>query len=140
MHFLIFQYPQYVGILVSRIPDISVRKSGHFQIVTINLVILGLKGYKNDNLWQSSTQKDYKWVENMYKFFLILILLKSLQNAWFGHFFGWRLGYWTKIIFLQLCTGPFRINVIFNTSIKSYQKFFYRLILVTWYSVDKCSL
>ena len=34
---------QKCGILVSRIPDISWRKSGHFQIVADNLCILGIK-------------------------------------------------------------------------------------------------
>ena len=31
------------GILVFRIPDISGRKSGHFQIVSANLSIFGIK-------------------------------------------------------------------------------------------------
>ena len=31
------------GILVSRIPDISGRKSGHFHIVAANLSIFGIK-------------------------------------------------------------------------------------------------
>ena len=36
-----FSELQKVGILVSRIPDISGRKSGHFQIVAANLSIFG---------------------------------------------------------------------------------------------------
>ena len=41
-------YPklQLVGILLSRIPDISGRKSGHFGIVAFNLSIFGLKSIK----------------------------------------------------------------------------------------------
>ena len=45
---IIFVLPpelQKVGILVSRIPDISGRKSGHFQIVAANLSIFGKKDY-----------------------------------------------------------------------------------------------
>ena len=42
---------QKAGILVSRIPNISWRESEHFQIVGKILIILGLKGYKNYNLW-----------------------------------------------------------------------------------------
>ena len=38
------------SILVSRIPNISGRKSGHFRIVAINLTTLDQKGYKNYNL------------------------------------------------------------------------------------------
>ena len=34
---------QLVGILVSRIPDISGRKSGNFEIVATNLRIFGLR-------------------------------------------------------------------------------------------------
>ena len=34
---------QKCGILVSRIPDISWRKSGHFQIVAANFTIFGIK-------------------------------------------------------------------------------------------------
>ena len=36
-----------VGILVSRIPDISGRKSGHFQIVAVNLTIFDIKRLQN---------------------------------------------------------------------------------------------
>ena len=35
------------GILISRIPDISGRKSGHFEIVTANLIIFGIKRLQN---------------------------------------------------------------------------------------------
>jgi len=34
---------QNVGILVSRIPDISAKKSGHFPIVATNLSIFDIK-------------------------------------------------------------------------------------------------
>ena len=34
------------SILVSRIPDIAGRKSGHFQIVAANLSIFGIKKHK----------------------------------------------------------------------------------------------
>ena len=44
------KFLQLVSILVSRIPDISLRKSGHFQIVARIFVILCLK----------RIQKDYK--------------------------------------------------------------------------------
>ena len=41
---------QKVGILVSRILDISGRKSGHFHIVAANLSILGIKKYNIVNI------------------------------------------------------------------------------------------
>ena len=41
--------------LGSRIPDISERKSGHFQKVALILNILGLKRIQNDYLGHSST-------------------------------------------------------------------------------------
>ena len=47
------------GILVSRIPDISGRKSGHFQIVDINLTYLALKGYNTVYLRHNSTWNEY---------------------------------------------------------------------------------
>ena len=34
---------QKCGILVSRIPDISGEKSGHFHIIDANLIIFGIK-------------------------------------------------------------------------------------------------
>ena len=37
---------QKVGILISRIPDISGRLSGHIQIVAANLTIFGMKCFK----------------------------------------------------------------------------------------------
>ena len=36
---------------------------------------------------------------------------------------------------MRVSTGSFKINVIFNTPIKSCQTFFYRLFLVKWYSL-----
>ena len=38
-----------VGILVSKIPDISRRKSEHFQIVAVNISILDIEGYNTVN-------------------------------------------------------------------------------------------
>ena len=52
------------GILVSRIPDISGRKSGHFQIVAANHSIFGRKGYNTVDLWHSSTKNEEHWEEN----------------------------------------------------------------------------
>ena len=39
-----------VGILVSRILNISERRSGHFQIVVVNLSIFGIYGYNTFDL------------------------------------------------------------------------------------------
>ena len=51
---------QKAGILGSRIPDISGRESGHFQINATNLSIFGIKIYNNANLRHSSTTNEYK--------------------------------------------------------------------------------
>ena len=47
------------GILVSRILDISGRKSRHFQIVAANLSLFGIKGYNTVDL-QHSIQEEFR--------------------------------------------------------------------------------
>ena len=49
---------QKVGILVSRIPDIFWRKSGHFQIIAVNLSIFDIKKLQH---WWFMTQFNSKW-------------------------------------------------------------------------------
>ena len=46
------------GILVSRIPDISGRKFGHFQIVAADLSIFGMKRFNTVDLLHSSTPNE----------------------------------------------------------------------------------
>ena len=54
---------------------------------------------QNDYLWHSSTQKDYKWVENKYTFTFMHHILTKLTKCMIRTFFRWKSGYWTKIIF-----------------------------------------
>ena len=110
---------QLVGILISRIPDISGGKPGHFQIVSINLTILDQKGYKNNSLCPSSTQNDYEWEENRTMLTFMPHIVTKFSKYMIRTFFTCKSGYRTKLIFLQLwkkfdffCFSLLLINLI----------------------------
>ena len=63
---------QKVGILVSRIPDISGTNSGHFQIVAANHSIFSIKAYNTVDSLQSSTPSEENGEENKHLFMFIL--------------------------------------------------------------------
>ena len=87
---------QKVGILVSRIPDISGRKSGHFQIVAANLRIFGIKGYNTVDLWYSSSPNEDNWEENKQFFTFMRHIMAKHSKCMFRTIFCWKSGYWTK--------------------------------------------
>ena len=73
-----------------------------FQIVAINLTILGQNGYKNYNLWYSSSQNDYKWVGNNPMFTFMPHVVTKFTKYLIWIFFIWKCGYRTQIFFLLL--------------------------------------
>ena len=90
------------GILVSRIFDISRRKSGHFQIVAANLSIFGIKRFKH-SLYL--TQFNSKWKsmdENKHLLNFICHTSAKFCKYKIQTFFSWKSGYGTKNVFLQL--------------------------------------
>ena len=69
------------------LPDISGRKSEHFQIVAIDLGILGLNGYKNVNLLHSLTPNDYKCVDNKRTFTFMPHMVRNFTKFMIRTFF-----------------------------------------------------
>ena len=78
---------QKVDILVSRIPDISIRKSGHFQKVATNHSIFGRK---KDTIMLIYATFQLQMTVNGQKtrlcILLCLIMQQSSPKTWFGHF------------------------------------------------------
>ena len=93
---------QKLSILVSRILDISGRKSGHFQIVAANLSIFGMK--RLQHCWFMEQFKS-KCINLRRKFAFVQYHVSccvQIQKIQFWTFFSWKLGYRTKKVFLQL--------------------------------------
>ena len=106
---------QKVGILVSRIPDIFGRKSGHFQKVATNFRIFGIKRIKYGIF---KTHINSKWIEinkkQAYASFYASYCDKTCQihNS---DIFWWKSGYRTKrSLFATLGGGAVRNRYLGN--------------------------
>ena len=92
-----------IGILVSRIPDIFCRKSGHFQMVVINLSIFGIKRLQYCSF---KTQFNSKWMKFSRKQAYIYSYDSYCYENLLIHdseFSSGKSGYRTKKVFSQLC-------------------------------------
>ena len=93
-------------ILVSRIPDIFGRKSGHFQIVaayfwhkkapTLQCTV---------DLWHSFTPNEETLEENKYLFNFMCHIMATFSRNKIRTFYSWKSGNRTKKLFLQLCAN-----------------------------------